>query len=48
MELRVENLSQAIREAKGQLRRKLPSYPTAFREVESEMRRRVAQIVKER
>jgi len=48
MELRVENLSQAIREAKGELRRKLPSYPTTFREVESEMRRSVAQIVKER
>ena len=48
MKFRVENLPEAIREAKKELRRELPAYATVFQEVESEMRRRVAQIVKER
>jgi hypothetical protein len=48
MKFRVENLPEAIREAKRELRRQLPSYASVFREVESEMRRKVAQIVKER
>jgi Gig2-like len=48
MKFRVENLPEAIREAKRELRRQLPSYASVFHEVESEMRSRVAQIAKER
>ncbi len=48
MAFQVENLSEAIREVKTKLRRELPAYATVFQEVESEMRRKVAQIVKER
>jgi Protein of unknown function (DUF1479) len=48
MKFQVDNLPEAIRSAKGELRRELPSYAVVFQEVESEMRRRVAQIVKER
>jgi hypothetical protein len=48
MPFQVENLSEAIREAKKKLRRELPTYATVFQEIESEMRRKVAQIVKER
>lgn len=48
MKFRVENLPEAIREAKKELRRNLPSYASVFREVESEMGRKVARIVKER
>ncbi len=48
MLLEVENLSEAIRSVKANLRQALPAYAEAFREVESEMRRKVAQIVKER
>jgi hypothetical protein len=44
----VENLSEAIQEVKAKLRRELPSYATVFQDVENEMRRKVAQIVKER
>jgi hypothetical protein len=48
MKFRIDNLPEAIREAKTELRRRLPSYASVFREVESEMRGRLAQIVKER
>jgi len=48
MPFHVENLPEAIREVKKKLRRELPSYAAVFREVESEMIRKVAQIVKER
>ncbi|MGA8595143.1 MAG: YbiU family protein [Bryobacteraceae bacterium] len=48
MPFQVENLPEATRDAKKKLRRELPAYATAFREVESEMRRKVAEIVKER
>lgn len=48
MALEVENLPEAIRAAKRELRRNLPSYATVFQQVESEMRHKVAQIVKER
>src|SRR5580765_5358472 len=47
MTIQVENLPEAIREAKKKLRRELPSYATAFQLIEKEMRRRVAEIVKE-
>lgn len=48
MPFEVENLPEAIRSAKQTLRRNLPTYETAFREIESETRRKVAEIVKER
>lgn len=48
MPFQVENLPEAIREAKKKLRRDLPAYPTVFQEIEDEMRRKVAQIVQER
>jgi hypothetical protein len=48
MPFQVENLPEAIREIKKELRRELPAYATVFQEVENEMRRKVAQIVKER
>ena len=48
MSFQVENLPEAIRDIKKKLRRELPAYATVFHEVESEMRRKVAQIVKER
>ena len=48
MPFQVENLPEAIRDAKKELRRELSSYATVFQEVETEMRRKVAQIVKER
>jgi hypothetical protein len=48
MPFQVENLPEAIREIKKALRRELPAYATVFQEVENEMRRKVAQIVKER
>jgi hypothetical protein len=44
----VENLPEAIRDVKKKLRRELPAYATVFQEVETEMRRKVAQIVRER
>ena len=48
MLFQVDNLPEAIREVKKKLRRELPSYAKVFQEVEAEMRRKVAQIVKER
>jgi Protein of unknown function (DUF1479) len=48
MPFEVENLPEAIRSTKKTLRQALPSYASVFREVESEMRRKVAEIVKER
>ena len=48
MPFHVENLSEAIRAAKNELRRDLPAYAAAFQEVEREMRDKVARIVKER
>jgi hypothetical protein len=48
MPFQVENLPEAIRDIKKKLRRDLPAYTTVFQQVESEMRRKVAQIVKER
>jgi hypothetical protein len=48
MSLEVENLTEAIRSVKADLRKSLPAYAEVFREVETEMRRKVAQIVKER
>jgi hypothetical protein len=48
MAFQVENLSEAIREVKTKLRRELTGYATVFHDVENEMRRKVAQIVKER
>jgi hypothetical protein len=48
MPFEVENLPEAIRSVKKTLRQALPSYAGVFREVESEMRRKVAEIVKER
>lgn len=48
MPFHVENLPEAIRDTKNKLRRELPAYASVFKEVESNMRRKVAQIVKER
>ena len=48
MPFQVENLPEAIREIKKKLRRELPDYRGVFQEVESEMRRKIAGIVKER
>src|SRR5690349_12879106 len=48
MPFQVENLPEAIRELKTNLRRDLPGYSTIFQEVAGEMRAKVAQIVKER
>jgi hypothetical protein len=48
MPLEVENLPESIRTVKKLLRRELPSYAEAFREIESAIRGEVAQIVKER
>ncbi|HEX4227287.1 MAG TPA: DUF1479 domain-containing protein [Bryobacteraceae bacterium] len=48
MPFEVENLPEAIRSVKKTLRHNLPTYADTFREVESEMRRKVAEIVRER
>jgi hypothetical protein len=48
MPLVIENLPAAIRTTKQQLRTALPEYAEVFRQVESEMRRRVEEIVTER
>ena len=48
MPFEVENLPEAIRQVKKDLRQALPNYADVFRDVESELRRKVAQIVKER
>lgn len=48
MPFQVEDLPEAIREVKKKLRRDLPAYATVFREVENEIRSKVARIVKER
>jgi hypothetical protein len=48
MPFAVENLPEAIRDVKRDLRQTLPNYAEVFREVESEIRRNVAEIVKER
>lgn len=48
MPFQVENLPEAIRDVKARLRRELPEYRTVFEEAESDIRRKVTQIVKER
>src|ERR1700693_719698 len=48
MSLVIENLPEAIRTTKRQLLAALPEYKEVFREVETEMRRRVEEIVSER
>jgi hypothetical protein len=48
MPFQVENLPEAIRDIKKKLRRELPAYASVFQEVENDIRRKVAQIVKER
>jgi len=48
MPFEIENLPEAIRQVKRHLRQALPNYAEVFRDVESEMRRKVAQIVQER
>lgn len=48
MSLVIENLPEAVRTTKQQLRAALPGYREVFREVEAEMRRRVEEIVSER
>jgi hypothetical protein len=48
MPLLIENLPDAIRKTKQQLRAALPEYKEIFGDVESEMRRRVKEIVAER
>jgi Protein of unknown function (DUF1479) len=44
----IENLPEAIKAAKSELRAALPQYREIFREIEAEMRRKVDEIVKER
>ena len=44
----IDNLPQAIRSTKRELREALPNHAEVFRQVEAEMRRRVNAIVKER
>src|SRR3982751_6651804 len=44
----VENLPEAIREAKKKLRKQNPNYAKTFTELEAEMKREVAEVVKER
>ena len=48
MPLEIENLPEAIRTVKKNLRQALPNYSAIFRDVEDEMRRKVAAIVTER
>ena len=48
MPFEVENLPEAIRRVKKKLRQDLPTYSAVFTEVEKQMGRRVAEIVKER
>jgi hypothetical protein len=48
MSLEIKDLPDAIRSVKASLRKELPAYVQVFREVEIEMRAKVAQIVKER
>src|SRR5579863_227529 len=48
MSFELENLPEAIRSVKRNLQAALPNCAEVFRDVESEMRRKVAQIVKER
>jgi hypothetical protein len=48
MSLEMRNLPDAIRSVKASLRKALPAYAEVFREVETEMRAKVARIVKER
>src|ERR1700731_3486948 len=48
MSLIIENLPEAIRTTKQQLRAALPEYKEVFSEVEADMRRRVEEIVTER
>lgn len=48
MPFEVEDLPEAIRGVKKMLRQALPNYAEVFGAVESEMRRKVAEIVKER
>src|SRR3984957_12759619 len=48
MSLEIKNLPDAIRSVKVSLKKSLPAYAEVFREVETEMSNKVAQIVKER
>ncbi len=48
MPFRVENLPDAIREAKTKLRQQNPNYAKTFAEVEEEMKRQVAEVALER
>jgi hypothetical protein len=48
MEFQIDNLPQTIQSTKELLRQALPNYASVFREVETEMRRRVEAIVRER
>jgi Protein of unknown function (DUF1479) len=48
MPFEIENLPEAIRQVKKDLRHALRNYAEVFRNVETEMRRKVAQIVRER
>jgi hypothetical protein len=48
MSLEIKNLPDAIRSVEANLRKALPNYAEVFHEVETEMRRKVAMIVKER
>jgi hypothetical protein len=48
MPLQIANLAEAISAAKTDLKRALPNYADLFHDVEAEMRRKVAAIVRER
>ena len=48
MKFEIADLPKLVRETKKSLRAALPGYAAAFQKVESQMRRRVDAIVKER
>ena len=48
MSFQIENLAQAIHQAKQKLRRQNPDYAGTFAEVEAEMKRQVAEVVEDR
>ena len=48
MPLQIDNLQESIRATKKELRRALPNYADVFRDLENEMQRKVAAIVRDR
>lgn len=48
MPLEIENLADATRQVKGELRKALPNYRQVFQEIEADIRRQVESIIKDR